>query len=251
MSEATLPLPLSRARSSALRLLGDDRLARFAARGDADAFAVIYERHLQALYRYCLAIVANPDDASDCLQTVMMKAFDALRQSSREISLKPWLFRIAHNEAISLIRRRRPAAEETEETVGSAPGADVDADRRESLTRLVADLRELPERQRGALIMRELNGMDVKEIAEWLGTSTGGARQAIFQARTALQEYAAGREMDHEEVREAISEGDSRRLGSRRIQAHLRECAACREIAGGGRAVDGGTGAGGQEAHAS
>lgn len=251
MSEASLPLPRSRARSGALRLVGDDRLARFAAKGDADAFAVIYERHLQSLYRYCLAIVANPEDASDCLQTVMLKAFDALRHSSRDISLKPWLFRIAHNEAISLIRRRRPSAEESEESMGSAPGADVDADRRASLTRLVADLHELPERQRGALIMRELNGMDVQEIAEWLGTSPGGARQAIFQARTALQEYAAGRDMGHDEVREAISEGDSRRLGSRRIRAHLRECAACREMAGGRRGTDRGAGAKGQEAQAS
>src|SRR3954449_2234146 len=93
----------------ALRLARDDRLARMAASGDSRAFAVIYERYHQPIYRYCHSILHDPDDAADALQNAMLKAMRGLVGSERDIALKPWLFRIAHNEAISLVRRRRPA----------------------------------------------------------------------------------------------------------------------------------------------
>jgi RNA polymerase sigma factor (sigma-70 family) len=230
MSDA-LSLRRSGIRAGPLRLLGNDRLARLVARGDDAAFEVIYERHVQRLYRYCLAIVGVPEDASDCVQNAMLKAFDALRSSSRDIALGPWLFRVAHNEAISTLRRRRPTSEPDEAALRPAPGADVDAVARERTSRLFEDLRELPERQRGALVLRELNDLSLEEIAAWLGSSVGGARQTLFQARAALNELAEGRDMDHYEEREAIAGGDRRRLTGRKIRAHLRHCAACREAA--------------------
>src|SRR5256712_5547861 len=89
------------------RLSSDQRLARLASRGSARAFALLYERHHQALYRYCLAIVRTPEDAQDALQSTFMRAFAALRASERDVAVRPWLFRIAHNEAVSILRRRR------------------------------------------------------------------------------------------------------------------------------------------------
>ena len=85
----------------------DERVARWAARGSDAAFAVIFERHHQALHRYCHTIVGNGHDASDALQSTMLKAFRALPGETREIALRPWLYRIAHNESISLLRARR------------------------------------------------------------------------------------------------------------------------------------------------
>ena len=85
----------------------DERLARRARRGDERAFAAIFERYHQQLYRYCLGILANPEDAQDALQNTMVKALRALPGEERSISLKPWLYRIAHNESIDLLRRRR------------------------------------------------------------------------------------------------------------------------------------------------
>jgi RNA polymerase sigma factor (sigma-70 family) len=85
----------------------DERLARLSARGSEAAFAAIFERHHQALHRYCHSIVGNGHDASDALQTTMFKAYRALQGETREITLKPWLYRIAHNESISLVRARR------------------------------------------------------------------------------------------------------------------------------------------------
>src|SRR5215211_7680372 len=78
-----------------------------AAYGDATAFARVYERHHQELYRYCRSVLRHDEDAQDALQNTMTSAFAALQREGREIALRPWLFRIAHNESISLLRRRR------------------------------------------------------------------------------------------------------------------------------------------------
>src|SRR3954466_14444208 len=94
-----------------LRLRRHGTLRSRAARGDAAAFAAVYERHHQALYRYCRSILRHEEDAQDALQNTMTKAFAALQLQQRDFDLKPWLFRIAHNEAISILRRRRDTAE--------------------------------------------------------------------------------------------------------------------------------------------
>src|SRR3954471_13785030 len=87
-----------------LGLFGDDRFARLAAAGDERALAAIYRRHHQDIYRYCRAILHDADEAEDALQATMVKAVSALPGETRSIALKPWLFRVAHNEAISILR---------------------------------------------------------------------------------------------------------------------------------------------------
>src|SRR4051794_12258352 len=106
----------------ALSLLTDERLARMAGAGDTAAFAVIFQRYHQRLYRYCLSIVRNSDDAGDALQSTMLRALNALRGETREIALRPWLYRIAFNESITLLRRQPAAAPEQ----GLAGSADVE-----------------------------------------------------------------------------------------------------------------------------
>src|SRR5205085_1155204 len=78
------------------------------AAGSAGAMTAIFERHHEALHRYCWSIVGNGHDAADALQNTMIKALRALPGETREIALRPWLYRIAHNESISLLRARRP-----------------------------------------------------------------------------------------------------------------------------------------------
>src|SRR5437588_5103996 len=92
-------------------VLGDERLARLAAAGHTRAFAVVYERHHQALYRYCRSILRHDADAQDALQSTFAAAFAGLARGQCDAPIRPWLFRIAHNEAVSLLRRRRPTAE--------------------------------------------------------------------------------------------------------------------------------------------
>src|SRR4029077_13264114 len=88
----------------------------------------------------------------------------------------------------------------------------------------------LPDRQRGALVMRELSDMDYGEIATALGTSGGAARQSVYEARVALQEMSEGRDMECDSVRQTLSEGDGRLLRGRGVRAHLRGCEGCRDF---------------------
>jgi RNA polymerase sigma factor (sigma-70 family) len=230
MSESAGRLPIQLPRAGASRLSNDDGLARRAAQGDERAFAAIYERHHQELYRYCRAILRDPDDAQDALQATMVKALRALPGEKREIALKPWLFRVAHNEAISIARTRRPAAPIDAEAADPLAAPEQEAATRERLRELVADLDALPERQSAALVMRELSGLSFEEIGRVFDFSPAAAKQAVYEARVALQEIAEGREMECDHVREAISAQDRRVLRGRRIRAHLRGCERCSDF---------------------
>src|SRR5437667_11510872 len=109
MHEPALPLRSPPELALAGRRSTDERLAQLVSRGSTRAFALLYRRHHQALYRYCCAIVRNADDAQDALQSAMLRALVALQAEQRDLAVRPWLFRIAHNEAVSLLRRRRVA----------------------------------------------------------------------------------------------------------------------------------------------
>jgi RNA polymerase sigma factor (sigma-70 family) len=218
----------SHARSPA----GDERLATLVGRGSERAFTTLYRRYHQALYRYCRSIVRDEADAQDALQSTFMCALAALRRGQRKAPLRPWLFRIAHNEAISLIRRRGVAWEELSDAAGSpAPSAEDRAGERERLSLLLSDVAQLPDRQRGALMMRELNGLSHEEVGLALGMSASAAKQAIFEARTALAELAEGRAMTCDAVRRIVSDGDRRVLRGRRVRSHLRHCPPCAAFA--------------------
>src|SRR5512133_420089 len=103
-----------------LRLASDSRLVRGAVRGERRAFAAIFQRYHQELYRYCRAILADEEEAGDALQNTMLKVMRALPGERREIALRPWLYRIAHNESVALLRQRRPSAELGDETAAVA-----------------------------------------------------------------------------------------------------------------------------------
>src|SRR5687768_3778003 len=96
-----LPLQQPTGRHPLLGVLSDARLTKIACEGSAAAFAAIYRRHYQEIYRYCRSILRDEHEAADALQNTMVKAMNALQGERRTIALKPWLYRIAHNEAIS------------------------------------------------------------------------------------------------------------------------------------------------------
>ncbi|HEX4837684.1 MAG TPA: sigma-70 family RNA polymerase sigma factor [Solirubrobacteraceae bacterium] len=230
MSDIALPIHGASGLPLAERLLSDERLAKLAGRGDARAFTILYERHHQAIYRYCRSIVRNDHDAQDALQSAMARAYTALCASERDLAVRPWLFRIAHNEAISILRRRPREDQLVDVHESLDSSVERTAQQRERLFILLADLQELPERQRAALLMRELSGLSIEEIAGALSVSTGAAKQTLFEARSSLHEFVKGRAMECEAVRRAISEHDGRVLRGRGLRAHLRDCAGCRDF---------------------
>jgi RNA polymerase sigma factor (sigma-70 family) len=210
--------------------LSDERLARLVSKGSEQAFATLYRRHHQTLYRYCRSIVRDEDDAQDALQSAMTRALVALRSEERDLAVRPWLFRIVHNEAMSVLRRRRPTVTLVEDLEPAGLAVEDTLAGRERLRTLLDDLQALPERQRSALLMRELSGLPIEEIAGVLSTSPGATKQVLFEGRRALHDFAEGRAMECEHVRRAVSDGDRRVLRGRKLSGHLRDCPGCRDF---------------------
>jgi RNA polymerase sigma factor (sigma-70 family) len=220
---------LERLERAGLRLLTDERLAKLAAGGDRLAFEQIFGRYHQDLYAYCASLLHNRDDAADAVQSTMLRALRALDGERRHIAVRPWLYRIAHNESMELLRRPRSAGPSGTEVV-SVGDVEADAATRAHLRSVLKDIRELPDAQRSALVMRELSGLEYSEIADALDTSPAAAKQAVYEARQALHELARGRESDCATIRLKISDGDRRVFRGRTVSAHLRACSDCRSF---------------------
>jgi RNA polymerase sigma factor (sigma-70 family) len=170
--------------------------------------------------------VRDLDDAGDALQNTMVAVLRAIQVCPPNGPVRPWLYRIAHNESVSIIRRRHPHEELSVETPDRAD-VELASLTRDRLDALLVDLRSLPERQRGALVMRELGGLDYAEIGNALEMSAVSARKAVFEARVSLHDLTAGRNADCDEIRLRISHGDGRVLRGRNIRVHLSGCASC------------------------
>ena len=126
--------------------------------GNDDAFRVIHDRYRQRLFAYTRQMLpGSRQDAEDALQDVFVRAYSGLRANDRDVALRAWLYRVAHNRCIDELRRPPVPVPELIELV-KAPIHDpiAEAEQRESLRRLIADVRRLPEQQRSALLMREL-----------------------------------------------------------------------------------------------
>jgi RNA polymerase sigma factor (sigma-70 family) len=216
-------------RSSSLQRMGDESLASRAADGDDDAFSALYARYHGPLLGYTRSILLDAEDANDATQSALEKALRALPRRDPGRPLRPWLYRIAHNEAIDIVRRRQATADSGADLseLLTVPGPEVDAEQRTRLAQLIDDLRMLPERQRGALVMRELSGLSYDEIGDALGLSNDAARRAVFDARSALHEAADGRATACVSIRRRLSDGDRRYLRGRGLRAHLRACDDC------------------------
>jgi RNA polymerase sigma factor (sigma-70 family) len=173
----------------ALRTQPDKRLVALVREGYEAAFEEIVRRYDKALGRYAAAIVGSRSE--DVTQDAFSKALLALRRDDAEIELRPWLYRIVRNTALNDLRDRPAEAEVLAEAIASGSNPAEELEQREELTDLMKRLRALPESQRAAIVMRELEGLSHEEIAAALGLSGGAARQAIHRARTALRDGAA------------------------------------------------------------
>jgi RNA polymerase sigma factor (sigma-70 family) len=218
--------PVRQLRVLPLGTLSDERLAELAGIGHSDAFGTLYERYRDALARYCRSIVRDPEDAGDALQNTMVSVLRALQVRGPTGPLRPWLYRIAHNESISIIRRRHAHEELSAETPDHVD-TELASFAKYQVEALMGDLRALPENQRGAIVMRELGGLEYDEIGAALNMSAVSARKHVFEARVALNDIASGRDADCADIVRRISDGDGRVLRARSIRGHLRGCTSC------------------------
>jgi RNA polymerase sigma factor (sigma-70 family) len=212
-----------------LAALGDDALAGRVRAGDDAAFEELYRRHHADLFRYCASVLGDPHDAEEALQGAMLGAYRALQRhgGDRDLRVRAWLYRIAHNQCIDAVRRRRAADQLSELHEAPGPRVDERVAVREDVRQLRRDLAALAPGQRAALLLRELSGLSHAEIAATLDATPATAKQLIHDARRSLAAFATGRGMACADVQRRISDRDGRVLRGAAIRGHLRACPDC------------------------
>ncbi|HUA05568.1 MAG TPA: sigma-70 family RNA polymerase sigma factor [Solirubrobacteraceae bacterium] len=200
--------------------------------GHDDAFRVIHDRYRQRLFAYTRQMLTHRQDAEDALQDIFVRAYAGLRANHRELALRAWLYRVAHNRCIDELRRPSPPPPEVLELLRSPVHDPIaEADQRESLRRLIADVRRLPEQQRSALLMRELGGMSYADMADALGVTVPAVKSLLVRARLALAKALEARDTACSEIREELIVSHDRGLRpNATARRHMRDCAGCREF---------------------
>ena len=163
------------------------------ARLDAD-FSALYKAHLRDVYSYAYYRIGNHHDAEDLTEQTFLQAYRHFERAQRESKgrpLRPWLIRIAHNLAANYYRdrsRRPQTAIDDADALASSHTTEALVQDRDDLARILAQVQELPDDRREALIMRFALGMDNREIARALGRTDGATKVLIHRALRQLEE---------------------------------------------------------------
>src|SRR5215218_5278428 len=190
MTPRALFHPARLARRPVLSTQSDERLVDLVRAGSDPAFEAIVERYRQVLMRYVSRLLP-PERAEDVVQQAFVKAYEAMHRDEAELNLRPWLYRIAHNGALNALRDRSLAHAQLDERIDGVERPDQALERTLGLRELVVAVQALPERQRSAILLRELEGRTYEEIAAALGVTDGAVRQLLNRARNSLRSAAA------------------------------------------------------------
>jgi len=212
-----------------LRVASDARLVALIRDGRSPAFEAAYDRHHPPILSFCMHMLGDMDEAEDAAQQTFTTAYSELIASRQPVHLRAWLFTIARNRCLTILRQRRaqPVAE-MEEVLTDGLAAQVQA--REDLRELVSDIQLLPEEQRAALALAELGALSHAEIAEALGVPREKVKSLVFQARESLIASRAARETTCAEIRAQLASGRGAVLRRSNLRRHLRQCDGCREF---------------------
>ncbi len=224
------------ARSPLLRLQSDERLVTLMRRGNTAAFEMLVSRYHSRLLAFCRHLLGSREDAEDVLQEVLSAAFNAILDDERPINVRPWLYRIARNRSLNHLRRIQAVGVDSMDIHLSEHGATT-ADKvheREEFRMLVGDIHALPETQRTALVLREMDALSYEQIAEAMETTVPSVKSLLVRARVSLAEAAEARLLTCEQVRielAEVAEGLQRRPGAL-VRRHLRACERCSTFKG-------------------
>lgn len=163
--------------------------------GDAGAFRVLVERHSRSLFRLAYRMTGNQQDAEDVVQESFLRAFKQLHRFDERASFGTWLYRIASNCSLDVVRARKrrgeyaPAASgesEADEVVQALPALDPDPERMalsgELRERLAEAMDELSPTERTAFVLRHFEGMHMEEVSRVLACQPGAAKHSVFRA---------------------------------------------------------------------
>lgn len=219
--------------SPLLRLQSDERLIALVRRGQHAAFEALFSRYQSRLLAFCRHMLSSKEDAEDVLQEVFTAAFNAILADDREINVRPWLYRIARNRSLNHLRRASAIGVDSMDVHFAENGISTGEKvmRRESFRQLIADVQELPETQRTALLLREIDALSYEQIAEAMETTIPSVKSLLVRARISLAEAAEARNLSCEDVRLQLgeaAEGISKLTAPAR--RHMRSCERCKSF---------------------
>ena len=200
-------------------------------RGHNGAFEALVQRYQPRLLAFCRHMLGSQEDAEDVLQEVFAASYNALLADDRPINARPWLYRIARNRCLNHLRKPRAAGQDSmdifERDNGTSTAETVH--RREEFRQIVADVQELPETQRTALLLREIDALSYDQIAEAMDTTVPSVKSLLVRARVGLAEAAEARLLTCEEVRLELGQvAEGLAKTSAPLRRHLKTCERCR-----------------------
>jgi RNA polymerase sigma factor (sigma-70 family) len=213
-----------------LRLQADERLVELTRRGNQAAYEVLVSRYNARLVAFTRHMLGSKEDAEDVVQETFAAAYSAMCADDRPINVRPWLYRIARNRSLNHMRRQQPiGVDSLDHHVGNAGASTADTVHgREEFRQIVADVQELPETQRTALLLREIDALSYDQIAEAMDTTVPSVKSLLVRARVGLAEAAEARNLSCEEVREELGEvAEGLKRISPPVRRHARECERC------------------------
>ena len=213
-----------------LRLQSDERLIQLVRRGNQSAFEALVSRYQARLLAFCRHMLGSREDAEDVLQEVFAAAFNAMLADDRPINVRPWLYRIARNRSLNHLRRQQAIGVDSMD-IHLSEGGLTTADKvhkREEFRALIGDVQELPETQKTALLLREIDALSYEQIAEAMETTVPSVKSLLVRARVSLAEMSEARQLTCEEVREELGEvAEGLKRTTAPVRRHLRQCDRC------------------------
>jgi RNA polymerase sigma factor (sigma-70 family) len=218
-------------RSPLLRFQEDERLVALTRKGHQHAFDTLVERYQSRLLGFCRQMLGSTEDAEDVLQEVFVAAYNAMVADERPIAVRPWLYRIARNRCLNHLRKPTADGQDTMDTHPHMNGVTTHerVQNREEFRSLLTDVGHLPETQRSALLLREIDAMSYEEIAKAMDTTVPGVKSLLVRARIALAESSQSRQLTCDEVRIELAEAAEglAKVGGP-ARRHIKGCDACK-----------------------
>lgn len=189
-----LPIFAQRRRSRLLGLETDERLVALTRQGHEAAFEMLVERYEKRLQVFCRNMLRSNEDARDVVQEVFANAHGAMLRDERPIAVKAWLYQIARNRSLNHMRKPQPVGVESMDAFESATASAAETvGSKVELQQLVMDVQDLPETQRTALVLREMEALSYEQIAQVMDKTVPAVKSLLVRARVSLAEKAVAR----------------------------------------------------------
>ncbi|MFM9022692.1 MAG: RNA polymerase sigma factor, partial [Solirubrobacterales bacterium] len=214
-----------------LRLQSDEKLVAMTRGGDQGAYEALMGRYHSRILGFTRHMLGSREDAEDVTQESFAAAYSAMMADERPINVKPWLYRIARNRSLNHMRRQKTIGVDDFDLHMADHGRSAadEVGQREDLRLLMGDVQALPESQRTALLLREIDALSYDQIAEAMETTVPSVKSLLVRARVGLAEAAEARRLSCDEVRVELGEvAEGLARLSSPARRHVKDCDRCK-----------------------